>query len=1064
MKRILTILCLVLFAVIKLQAQNLMIVHQGNGTQLQIPLESIDSVRFVLVPPPILQKIYQNNGNILSIAISDIDSITYTLPDEQQLAQITTLPVTVLSATSAYGGGTISANGGSQVTQRGVCWSTSSNPTLANNFTIDGSGNGSFGSNILPLQPATTYYVRAYAVNAEGTGYGNEQIFTTQNASGAGVLPTVSTNNVVYTDGLTATCGGNITADGGLAVTARGVCWAIGTTPTINNNITVNGNGGGPFSSTLTNLLPGTSYFVRAYATNDAGTAYGIAYSFTTLGMPTIETSEAVAITHFSALIGAVNMNAQESAIIDKGICWSSAPNPLVYQNAMVSAGNTPGDFKKSVQGLAINTTYYARAYIISNIGIVYGNTISFTTLAADQFNPNISYGSVSDLDGNTYRTVSIGNREWFAENLRSSRFADGSLIPELIQDSINGNPIEYPTWCSINFNEHYDNPWGKLYNTYSIADDRNICPAGWRVSGLVDWSNLFEELDSSYYDFMDAYYLSYDTAMGVRNKLRSANSGYWNDVNTSNNLSGFSTVAGVNGLAGSSGVYFYNLEEPGNITNPRSEFFTSATLENMGLSPWTTILEGQNNSFYPSGGAGNSLGPIRCVRSLDSLPYIIFRNYGGEPFSPGFPPCGIMTQFYALTNYSTFFSQEMEPITIGGELISTGICISSMPNPTLTSEFVSEGSGDLINGIPIPPDSFQSNTNYYARAYATNAYGTDYSNQLSFTTYSDSLVFALDSLQYDAGTAAMRLFSTTNYAVDCNSNSCNEISDKGLCWSSSPNPTVADTMLSNGPGCAIALEQIVGEINQGATYYFRAYAMLAPDSVAYSNELVYTVPIDPASLHTCGAIAVHNPSLTYGSLTDQEGNEYKTIVIGTQEWMAENLKTSIYNNGDSIAHVTDGWEWQGLTSGAWCHYNNDSQYECPYGKMYNWHAVADPRNVCPTGWHVPIDAEWSSLTNFLGGGNPAWVKLKSTGTLYWFDSNGYISNSTNESGFSALPGGWYFGGDSFYQLSALGSWWSSTEVDINTAWSRSIGYMLENVNQDYSYKNQGLSIRCLKD
>jgi uncharacterized protein (TIGR02145 family) len=1059
MKRILTILCLVLVAAIKLHAQNLMIVHQGNGTQLQIPLESIDSVRFVLVPPPILQKIYQNNGNILSIAISDIDSITYTLPDEQQLAQITTLPVTVLSATSAYGGGTISANGGSQVTQRGVCWSTSSNPTLANNFTIDGSGNGSFGSNILPLQPATTYYVRAYAVNAEGTAYGNEQIFTTQNASGAGVLPTVSTNNVVYTDGLTATCGGNITADGGLVVTARGVCWAIGTTPTINNNITVNGNGGGSFSSTLTNLLPGTSYFVRAYATNDAGTAYGIAYSFTTLGMPTIETSEAVAITHFSALVGAVNVNAQESAIIDKGICWSTSPNPVVYQNAMVSAGNASGDFKKSVQGLALNTTYFARAYIITNVGIVYGNTVSFTTLAADQFNPNISYGSVNDADGNTYRTVAIGNREWFAENLRSSRFADGSLIPELIQDSVNGNPIEYPTWCSINFNEHYDNPWGKLYNSYSITDDRNVCPAGWRVSEVVDWNILFEGLDSTYYNIRNAWYLSGGSAFGVRNKLRSANLGYWNDLDSTNNVSGFSIISGVKFYVQPNWADgFLGIDNDGNVTMGRSEFINSQVCSNCVYSSlWISFIEDIYNSFFPYPDDFEGLFPVRCVRSLDSLPF------AGFYISPDNIGC-----------YSYGFVGWVDELN-SSNFTTIGFCFDTELNPTIESNLKSESNSVYLGGMSFTGYEFsasvygfQANTQYYGRAFATNDYGTYYGNNFTFSTSNDSLVVKIDSANFD-NSGLLHVYGLANFFGSCYdvSAGCNSISDKGICWSSSPNPTVADTMLSSGPGCATSLEQVIGGLNQGATYYFRAYAFVSPDSVTYSNELVLTVPIDPAAVHTCGAIAVHNPNLTYGSLTDQEGNVYKTIVIGTQEWMAENLKTSIYNNGDSIAHVTDGWEWQGLSSGAWCHYNNDSQYECPYGKLYNWYAVADPRNVCPSGWHVPSDDEWSTLTNFLGGTNPAWSKLKSTGTLYWFDSNGYIPNSTNESGFSALPGGsggWYFGGDSFYQLSALGSWWSSTEVDINTAWSRSIGYMLENVNQDYSNKNQGLSIRCLKD
>jgi uncharacterized protein (TIGR02145 family) len=135
---------------------------------------------------------------------------------------------------------------------------------------------------------------------------------------------------------------------------------------------------------------------------------------------------------------------------------------------------------------------------------------------------------------------------------------------------------------------------------------------------------------------------------------------------------------------------------------------------------------------------------------------------------------------------------------------------------------------------------------------------------------------------------------------------------------------------------------------------------------------------------HTCGATNVHNPDKSYGSMTDQQGNVYKTIIIGTQEWMAENLKTSIYRNGDDIASNLTGSEWQNTQLGAWVLYNGNSQYDCPYGNLYNWYAVADPRNLCPTGWHVPSNTEWTSLFEYLGGSTVAGGKLKTTGAQYW--------------------------------------------------------------------------------
>ena len=155
-------------------------------------------------------------------------------------------------------------------------------------------------------------------------------------------------------------------------------------------------------------------------------------------------------------------------------------------------------------------------------------------------------------------------------------------------------------------------------------------------------------------------------------------------------------------------------------------------------------------------------------------------------------------------------------------------------------------------------------------------------------------------------------------------------------------------------------------------------------------------------TLHSCGAPNVHNPDLTYGSMTDQEGNVYKTIVIGTQEWMAENLNTSIYRNGDAIPTNLDNAAWFGATSGAWAYYNNDSSYVCPYGKLYNWYACADARQICPMGWHLPTDAEWTMLTNYLGGLFVAGGKMKSTSDL-WGSVN---VEATNSSGFSGIPGG----------------------------------------------------------
>ena len=194
------------------------------------------------------------------------------------IPSVTTADVTNITDTTAVCGGTVTSDGGAPVTIRGVCWDTLPNPTLADNYTSDGGGTGSFTSNLTGLSPYTTYYIKAYAINSSGTGYGNELMFSTFS------LPVVSTADVIDITTTTATCGGNVISDGGDSVTARGVCWNTFPDPTIWDAHTTDGAGTGTFISQLTDLLGGMPYYVRSYATNSLGTVYGAERSFTTAG------------------------------------------------------------------------------------------------------------------------------------------------------------------------------------------------------------------------------------------------------------------------------------------------------------------------------------------------------------------------------------------------------------------------------------------------------------------------------------------------------------------------------------------------------------------------------------------------------------------------------------------------------------------------------------------------------------------------------------------------------------------------------------------------------------
>ncbi len=196
-------------------------------------------------------------------------------------------------------------------------------------------------------------------------------------------------------------------------------------------------------------------------------------------------------------------------------------------------------------------------------------------------------------------------------------------------------------------------------------------------------------------------------------------------------------------------------------------------------------------------------------------------------------------------------------------------------------------------------------------------------------------------------------------------------------------------------------------------------------------------------------------------TVTDIDGNVYKTVKIGTQIWMAENLRVSRYRNGDKIQNVVDDQKWQDADNGAWCFYENEAKNNSIYGKLYNWFAVDDNRGLAPKGWHVPSNEEWATLINYLGGENVAGGKLKQTGTEYWNSPN---EAATNSSGFSALPGGYRFTDGTFLSLGSNGNWWSSTERNPSYAWGRDMDYYLRNVNWNYNAKQYGFSMRCVRD
>jgi uncharacterized protein (TIGR02145 family) len=196
-------------------------------------------------------------------------------------------------------------------------------------------------------------------------------------------------------------------------------------------------------------------------------------------------------------------------------------------------------------------------------------------------------------------------------------------------------------------------------------------------------------------------------------------------------------------------------------------------------------------------------------------------------------------------------------------------------------------------------------------------------------------------------------------------------------------------------------------------------------------------------------------------TVTDIDGNVYRTVKIGEQWWLAENLKVTHYRNGDAIPNVTDGTEWSGLTTGVYCNYDNNESFVSTYGRLYNWHAVNDSRNIAPAGWHVSRDEEWQSLVDYLGGDAVAGGKMKEAGYSHWQSPN---TGATNESGFSALPGGYRDLDGYFNEMGYSAVFWSSTEDRPSIAWFRSLYYLHSGVYRSGNYKRSGFSVRLVRD
>ena len=381
-------------------------------------------------------------------------------------------------------------------------------------------------------------------------------------------------------------------------------------------------------------------------------------------------------------------------------------------------------------------------------------------------------------------------------------------------------------------------------------------------------------------------------------------------------------------------------------------------------------------------------------------------------------------------------FSGSQTSVTTGSSVNFTDL---STANPTSWSW--SFQGGTPATSTLQNPTNIQYNTAgiYNVTLIATNANGNDTETKTGYIIVTD----ANPQLPTLTTTA---ISSITNTTASSGGNITNQgssaVTARGVCWSTSQNPTIANSKTTNGSGTGSFSSNLTG-LTTNTTYYVRAYATNTTGT-AYGNQQSFTTT---SGLANCGTV------------TDIDGNVYNTITIGTQCWMLENLKTTRYNDGVTIPNVTDNTEWSGLISGAWCYYNNDANNNAVYGKLYNWYTV-NTGKLAPTGWHVPSEAEWTTLATYLGGTSVAGGAMKST--ALWSSPN---TGATNSSGFTGLPAGNRVGSNgTFTNILQFGSFWSSSEINTSSAWSKYLQYNGSILTTGSTNMDVGISVRCIKD
>lgn len=781
-------------------------------------------------------------------------------------------------------------------------------------------------------------------------------------------LPDVTTLNFENVSQTIATMTGSVDFNGGSPITDHGIIWSLTDSISLDSydGICQLGEGEGQFSCDFSGLSYGTVYYYRAFASNVEGTAYGEVISFTTNPQASLPIVEMVDVTDISSNLAVIHGDLIDDGgepETQTGFVWSTSSNPTVDENeGIVYVAQGEGGFNDTLVDLFCNTTYYVNAFAINTGGTSYGVEMSFTM-------ENVPACLPVFYDGYTYNTIQIGCQCWFEENLK--------YLPKVFPRTYNGNvdSLRYYVYD----NNSYDVEVAKsteCYNTYGVLYGKetmlSACPDGWKVPSDNDWKILELYLGMSE-DVVDEYF---ERGTNEGSKLAGADS-LWNysyiTLDPEFNTSGFNALPGGYRDNSASGLGNYSYFWTSTIDPDYEGRYLYRRL----YKSRTTI-----NRFNNEGDCYS----IRCLKDLsisDTLPLV-------ETIS-----------ISSITTESAILLGEVLD-NLGEEALERGFVWNTSGNPDIANHdgiaYSGYGDGEFISEI----QGLAEGSTYYVKAFATNGLGTSYGTQLMFVVNSDALPPSVSIVQVSD-------IDPISFVVESNvdSEGGSAVTERGLIWSKTNNPTIADNLgnIANGSGLGSFITS-VESLEDTTVYYVRAYAINS-NGISYSNQFVVVTD----TFENCG---------TY----EFDDHLYHSVVIGNQCWFTEDLNSADY-------------EW-------------DEAYI-----------------ACPIGWKLPSDDDWNELEIELGMnpsdalivGYRAWDvggKLASDSDL-WAQDSLVNCMEFGSSGFRARPrsnGGFYV------------SWWTETlnENYSNTYYGRRIYSNSTGVYRFSSYYSNDMYVRCIRD